>query len=287
MKEVLTALITPFCANLQIDDEALHALIEEQLLHGCDGFIVCGTTGEVATLTSLERMHILDLVIAHVHGRAAIWYGCGSNNTVASLHALDGVKDKSITGVLLVTPYYNRPSPEGIYQHFACLAHHTHHAIMLYNVPSRCGCAINAKTLDCLLDTCPNIKALKHASDDLSLVRPTLKKHPSFHIYSGEDALFNEGFALGMCGLVSVMSHVVMQELKQYCKQGRTDEHMASLLKEWAKMSFIESSPAPIKYMMAKQKRCENILRLPLVPITNKNQNILDQWMANNDKICP
>lgn len=285
MQELMTALITPFDAYGEIDYKALALLVDEQLEDGCDGFIVCGTTAETPTLNMEERMKILDLVIEKVKGRAQIWYGCGTNYTAGSIRAVQQVENKAITGVLLVTPYYNRPSQSGIYEHFKTIAQHTIADIMLYNIPSRCGSELHEETLDALLCECPNIKALKHAAKNLDLCTHILASHPEFRIYSGEDGFFNEGFDAGMSGLVSVMSHVAMKTLRSYVDGERVDEVLKAKLAECAAMTFIESSPSPVKYMMACAGRCENTLRLPLVPLSQKNREILDAWMAENDNL--
>lgn len=283
MQEIMTALITPFQGDGSIDKPALIRLIKEQLHDGIDGFIVCGTTAETPTLSEQEKREMLDLVIDTVDGKAAIWYGCGTNCTQTTINACRAVEDKAISGVLLVTPYYNRPSQEGVYQHFSTIASQINQNIMLYNIPSRTGCSLEAETLLRLIKHHSNIKALKHASNDLSLVEKVLAVHPEFKIYSGEDGSFDEGFDLGMCGVVSVMSHVVAKAMKSYIANGRKDPCLKRKLKACASITFMEASPAPIKYMMHVQKRCENTLRLPMVAVSKQSAKQIEQWMAESD----
>lgn len=282
MQELMTALITPFQKDGEVDYPALKALVRQQLNEGCDGFIVCGTTAETPTLTHAERMKILKLVLAETNGKAQVWYGCGSNHTEAAIAACKEASTYAISGVLLVTPYYNRPSQEGIYQHFKKINDNCDVDIMLYNIPSRTGSTLQVETLKRLINDCTHIRALKHASDDLQLVKDIVQQYPNFRIYSGEDGLFEEGFEAGMCGLISVMSHVAMKPLKAFL-QNQKDEKKRAFLKECATMTFLDASPAPVKYMMSKQGRCANVLRLPMVPVTQDKQEILDQWMAEND----
>lgn len=280
----MTALITPFTEDGEIDFHALSALIEEQIYHGCDGFIVCGTTAETPTLSESEKSSLLDFVIQQVNGRIEVWYGCGTNSTLTTLRNAQAAQHKKITGLLLVTPYYNRPSQAGLFQHFARISQAVSCNIMLYNIPARTGCTLQEDTLDCLISKYPNIVALKQADNDYEMVKDILKKHPSFSIYSGEDGSFDEGFDAGMCGLISVMSHVVMKTLRTYVDGDRLDVSCKKWLSTCSQLTFIESSPAPMKYMLYRQGRCKNILRLPLVSISENNAQKIDTWMTENDK---
>ena len=234
----MTALITPFKEHDEIDFDALQFLIEDQIQNGSDGFIVCGTTAEVPTLTRLEKLQILDFVISQVDHRVPIWYGCGSNCTKnVVINCLD-VEDRDIAGVLLVTPYYNRPTQRGLYEHFKQVANHTHHKIMLYNIPSRTGCELLSDTLLQLIKDCPNIISLKQASKDLELVKCVLKEYPSFKIYSGEDGFFVEAFEAGMCGVISVMSHLVLRQMKAFINNGCIQKDVQALLYECGQKTF-------------------------------------------------
>lgn len=285
MKEILSALITPFQQDGSIDFHALAQIISQQLQDGVDGFIVCGTTAEVPTLTKEEKIEILDFVIAQTKRRVPIWFGCGSNCTRNAIANCKEVEHKDIAGVLLVTPYYNRPSQEGIYTHFMEIAKHTSLHIMLYNIPSRTGCELEEETLLRLLEHTHNIVALKHASKRLDIVTHTLEKFPSFKIYSGEDGYFVEGFACGICGIVSVMSHIVLPTMKRFVEEGCLDAHVQDVLYACAYHVFLEASPAPLKYIMSQQQRSLNTLRLPMVSVSDKTAHTLDEWMTENDSL--
>ncbi|MGX8834370.1 4-hydroxy-tetrahydrodipicolinate synthase [Amedibacillus sp. YH-ame6] len=283
MQEIMTALITPFKKHDEIDFDALGYLVEEQISQGCDGLIVCGTTAEVPTLTRTEKVQILDFVIERAQHRVPIWYGCGSNCTRLAIENCLEVENRDIAGVLLVTPYYNRPTQQGLYEHFKKISQCIHHSIMLYNIPSRTGCTLECDTLLRLLDECPNIVALKHASKDLDLVKCVMKQYPKFRVYSGEDGYFVESFEAGAMGVVSVMSHMILPQMKSYIEGGCQDEELGNMLYECAEKTFCEASPSPVKYMLCRKGVCKNVLRLPMVPISYGKEFMLDAWMAEND----
>lgn len=283
MKEIMSALITPFTKSAEIDYDALARLIKQQLEDGIDGLIVCGTTAEVATLTKEEKLAILDFVIERNYLDVPIYYGCGSNCTATAISNCHDVEHKHIAGVLLVTPYYNRPSQEGIYQHFMAIAKSTSLPIMLYNIPSRTGVELEACTLLRLLHDCDTIVALKHATKNNDMIQDVLKHHPTFRVYSGEDGYFVEGFQAGMCGMISVMSHIVLKQLKQFIQDDYRNQETLHNLYECASYVFLDASPSPLKYIMSKQERCVNMLRLPLVPISGELQQHIDQWLTESD----
>lgn len=283
MEKVFVALITPFTEDDRIDLPALDRLIERLLSEGCDGFVVCGTTAETPTLKKEERMDILHHVIRKVNKQAEVWYGCGTNCTRNSITAVEEMEHEDIDGVLLVAPYYNRPNQQGLYEHFLAIANRTHHNIMLYNIPSRTGCDLSYETMDRLLRTCSNIKALKHASKDVTMVQKLHQKYPDFHIYSGEDDFFDEGMDAGMYGLVSVMGHVVLPQIKTFLEEGRVDNHSRKWLMEVASYTFMDASPAPIKHLLALRGECADILRLPMVALGKEACEKMEQWVAKSD----
>ena len=282
MKKILTALITPFDENGNVDDTALICLVKDQIKKGVDGFVICGTTGEAATLSKQERLHVLDTVIECNQGRVELWYGCGTNNTQTTIEALKEVEEKAIQGVLLVVPYYNRPNQTGLCQHFEKAAHSTKHAVMLYNVPKRCGVGLELKSICYLIEHCANIKALKHASCDLTLIKELHAIYPSFQVYSGEDSLVKEGIACGMCGIVSVMSHIILPNMRELL-MGK--EAAGTICKEFAALCFCDASPAPVKYMLYRKGFCTPKVRLPLVEIDAEKQRFIDQWLQKNDNL--
>lgn len=284
MNKVMVALITPFTKDNKVDFRALDTLVARLLKEGVDGFIVCGTTAETPTLTKHERFTILRHVIKKNRKRAEIWFGCGSNDTQTTIETCKEAEKEDISGVLLVTPYYNRPSQEGLYQHFHMIASAIHCPIMLYNIPSRTGVAITFDTISRLVREHSNITALKHASHDLEDIRKLKKVYPDFHVYSGEDNYFDEGFDAGMDGIISVMGHVFLPQMKAFIQDGRRSLTLLKELYEAASYTFMEPSPAPVKYMLYERGECENIVRLPMTPLSNEGMIKFHSWVARSDK---
>lgn len=275
---IMTALITPFKGNGNIDYDALGALIDEQIKDGVDGFIVCGTTAETPALKEQERFDILRYVIERSAHRVELWFGCGTNATRDTLRLVKKASYYDIDGVLLVTPYYNKPSQQGLYTHFKTIADAVDIDIMLYQVPSRCGVAMEERTMLRLFQDCPNIKALKYASDDYALVQRLHEQAPHIRILSGEDKTFMKGMDKGICGLVSVMSNYALDVIKAYIHEP-TAQHLA-YLEQLAALTFLECSPSAVKYMMSKEKKCQNVLRLPLVPLSIPAKRQIDAFLS-------
>lgn len=278
--QIMTALITPFQDNGMIDYEALDRLIDEQLAQGVDGLIVCGTTAETPCLKEHERFDLLRWIIYRVKHRTKLWFGCGTNQTKETIRLVQKAANYDIDGVLLVTPYYNKPSQEGLYAHFAAVAENSELPIMLYQVPSRCGVRFEEGTLCRLFERYSNITALKHADNDYDLISSLRQKFPHIALYSGEDKTFYEGIDKGLTGVISVMSNAYLREMKQYLKDPISDTQ--AYLKQLADMVFLECSPSAIKYILSKQGKCENILRLPLVPLSDKSQAVIDTFLQSD-----
>lgn len=279
MFNIMTALITPFQEDGSIDFIALKGIIQEQLQNGVDGFIVCGTTAEAPTLSEEEKFSILAFVLEETKHQVEIWFGCGCNDTQATISLCKKAQGYDIDGVLLVTPYYNKPSQEGLYAHYKTIANQIQTKIMLYDVPSRTGVSLEWSTTDRLLQECSNIVALKHASHDLSGIQKLHQKYPHFQIYSGEDNYFMEGKAAGMCGIISVMSHIHLRKMRE-CIEEENQELVEELVCSAAYV-FMGGSPVTLKYILMKLNRCKNIVRLPLVPLTQDLQSIVDEYMAS------
>ena len=280
MKKLMVALVTPFTRDNKVDYKSMDRILHRLLKEGCDGFIVCGTTAETPTLSHNEKLSILRHVIKRVKHRAEIWYGCGSNDTAATILACREAQKEAIDGVLLVTPYYSKPNAAGLYAHFDALASAVDTNIMLYNVPARTGVELTYETIHALLEKHKNITALKQACSNLDMVRRLKQQHPDFLIHSGEDGFFDEGFDAGMDGLVSVMGHVCMKELRTFCDDERVDNRLRRRLYELAALTFTEASPAPVKYMLHLQDECENILRLPMVAVSEAAENRIQEYFT-------
>lgn len=280
--KIMTALITPFQKNGAIDFDALDRLIDEQILAGIDGFIICGTTAETPCLKEHEKFDLLRWIINRTHHQVELWFGCGTNNTAETLRLVEKASYYDIDGVLLVTPYYNKPSQQGLYKHFKTIADQTDQNIMLYQVPTRCGVTFEESTLLRLFHDCPNITALKYADNDYALIERIHKAAPNIRLLSGEDKTFFQGMNKGLSGLISVMSNAYAKDVVSYSLDPTKQKQ--AYLEQIAACAFMECSPCAIKYMMYKFGKCEETVRLPLVPISRKTKKVIDAFMEN-DKI--
>lgn len=276
--KIMTALITPFKGNGKIDYDALGNLIDEQMKQGVDGFIVCGTTAETPALKEHERFDILRYVIERTKHTVELWFGCGTNVTRETLRLVKKASYYDIDGVLLVTPYYNKPSQQGLYSHFRLIADAVDVDIMLYQVPSRCGVAMEERTMLRLFQDCPNIKALKYASNDYEMIERLHAQAPNIRIFSGEDKTFMKGIGKGICGLVSVMSNYALEAIKTYIKDCNREQ--LAYIEQLAALTFLECSPSAVKYMLSKDKKCQNVLRLPLVPLSIPSKRQIDAFLS-------
>lgn len=268
---MITAMVTPFDASGQIDVAQTKALvdflIDEQQ---SDGLVVCGTTGESPALSDDEKLQMFELVVEHAAGRCKVIAGTGSNNTAHTVHLTKEAGRLGVDGILLVAPYYNRPSQEGLYQHFWTVAEQSELPIMLYNVPKRTGSNINADTTLRLAQH-ENIVATKEASGDLEQATSIIRQAPDgFAVYTGEDDLILPMLAVGGYGVVSVISHIAGSRIQQMISAylGGHVQEAAKLhgqLSPVAKGMFICSNPVPVKYALNQIGMNVGGVRLPLV----------------------
>ena len=266
------ALITPFCEDGSVDYPTLVKLVEFQLKNGADFFCILATTGETPCLTAEEKKNIKDTVVSTVHGRVPILMGCGGNNTAAVVEELKNGDFSGIDGVLSVCPYYNKPSQEGLYQHFKAIAAATKLPVVLYNVPGRTGVNLTAATTVRLAQDCENIVAIKEASGNLEQVDEIIKNKPErFDVISGDDALTSSMVASGAAGSISVIgnalprevSRMIRLEFKGEYEGARTIHHRFT---ELYSLLFVDGNPAGVKALLHEIGFIENVLRLPLVP---------------------
>ena len=280
MKKCYVALITPFTMMNDIDYPALDKIILRLLEEKVEGFVICGTTGESPTCSENEKMALLEHVIRLCDHRAEIYFGIGSSNTCDSMRLLKLSEDLDFEGYLIVTPYYNQPTQFGLYEHFSTLATETKKNIILYNVPSRCAVSLSAATVIKLARDFPNIIALKHASRDLEMVKEILNKTENFSVLSGNDDYLLEGMNSGMCGVVSVIAHLValkMHEFFEGIEAGKDVSELDAFFKKLSHLCFLESNPIGIKYLLSQKKECENVLRLPMTAISYEASYQIDQ----------
>lgn len=278
-----TALITPFCDGA-VDYKALEGLIERQISDGVDALIVLGTTAEAATLSPQERDEVTVFAVKQVAGRVPVILGTGSNCTNHSIDQSRRAEELGADGVLVVTPYYNKPTQEGLFQHFKAVAEAVKIPVVLYNVPGRTGCNMLPETV-LRLAAIPNIVALKEASGDQyqcdSLIRRLKMVRPDFRVYSGNDDQAFHMVCSGGDGVISVLSNLLPDEMSQLMNMALHGDLAAARerhlrLLPLSKSLFVESNPIPAKYAVARLGLCRDEMRLPLVPASASTRELVD-----------
>ena len=277
------ALITPFKEDGSVDYDALIRLVDYQLNNGADFFCSLATTGETPTLTREEKQKIKDLVVDYVQARVPILIGCGGNNTAAVVEELQTADFKGIDGILSVCPYYNKPSQEGLYQHFKAIAAATQLPVVLYNVPGRTGVNLQAATTVRLARDCQNIVAIKEASGNLEQVDEIIKNKPAdFDVISGDDSLTFPMVSCGAVGVISVIGNALPKEFSRMIRlqmrgeydPARTIHHRFTDL---FSLLFVDGNPAGVKAMLSEMGFIQNVLRLPLVPMRINNMQRMSE----------
>ena len=267
-----TALITPFTEEGLIDWDALAILVEEQ--GGVDFIVPCGTTGESATLSHDEHREVISFAVKQVAGRCRVIAGTGSNNTREALALTRHAAEVGADAALLITPYYNRPTQEGLFRHFAALAESCGIDLVLYNVPSRTGVDLAAETVARLAEL-PRVVAIKEASGDVtrvSRIRELLSPGASIEVLSGDDALAVAAMALGAVGVVSVTANLVPELVQRMvgamlAGDGGTARELHERIFPLSRVLFCSTNPIPVKAAMAERGWAKDVLRLPLVPL--------------------
>ena len=266
------ALITPFTQDGQVDYPALIRLVNYQLDNGADFFCLLATTGETPCLTREEKQKIKDLIVDLVQGRVPILMGCGGYNTAAIVEELKTGDFKGVDGILSVCPYYNKPSQEGLYQHFKTIAAATELPVVLYNVPGRTGVNMKAETTVRLARDCRNIVAIKEASGNLEQVDEIIKNKPNdFDVISGDDSLTFPMVSCGAVGVISVIGNALPKEFSKMIRLQFRGEYEAARkihhrFTDLFSLLFVDGNPAGVKAMLHEMGFIENVLRLPLVP---------------------
>lgn len=266
------ALITPFNEDGSVDYPTLSKLVEYQLKNGADFLCILATTGETPCLTADEKKQIKDTIVSTVHGRVPILMGCGGNNTAAIVVELKTGDFSGIDGVLSICPYYNKPSQEGLYQHFKAISAATKMPIVLYNVPGRTGVNMTAATTVRLARDCKNIVAIKEASGNLEQVDEIIKNKPSsFDVISGDDALTFPMISCGAVGVISVIGNALPKEFSKMIRLEFKGEYEAARkihhrFTDLFSLLFVDGNPAGVKCVLSEMGMIKNILRLPLVP---------------------
>jgi 4-hydroxy-tetrahydrodipicolinate synthase len=266
---VATALITPF-SDAEIDYASLRRIIDMQLDSGVSALVIGGTTGEISTLTDLERDKLYRFVCEYVGGRAKLILGIGTNDTRKSIAYAEKFNSLSHDGYLVITPYYNKGTSDGIVEHYRQIARATSHSIVLYNVPSRTGVNLNIEQIEKLTDE-ENIVAIKEASDSAKRLVVLSSLSKKITSYAGCDTQIYTNLALGGGGVISVISNLVPSRVVKLCNAYFGGRHKEALEEQLALLplaeeAFRETNPAPIKAMMSRAGLCKNELRLPLTP---------------------
>ena len=266
------ALITPFKTDGSIDIDALDRLVEYQIKGGADFLCIMGTTAETPTLSRDEKRLLKEHLVERVAGRVPLLMGCGGNNTAAIVDELQTEDWMGIDGILSVCPYYNKPSQEGLYQHFATIAKASPLPVVLYNVPGRTGVNMNAETTLRLARDFENIVAIKEASGFIPQMDDIIKNKPQgFDVISGDDGITFPLITLGAVGVISVIGNALPAEFSRMVRLALKGEYQTSLtihhkFTELFKLLFVDGNPAGVKAMLSEMGLIENVLRLPLIP---------------------
>lgn len=283
--QIVTAMVTPFNEHGDIDFEATRNLVEHLIANGTDGLVVSGTTGESPTLTTEEKVQLFKFVVKVVEGRVPVIAGTGSNNTRESVELTKLAEDIGVDGVMLVAPYYNKPSQEGMFQHFQTIATATSLPIMLYNVPGRTMSNIAVDTV-VRLAAIPNIVAIKEASGDLDAMAEIIERTPTgFSLYSGDDGLTIPVLSIGGIGVVSVAAHIVgneMQTMIKNFKMGNIKDAASDHRKLLPVMNalFAAPNPSPLKAALNLKGVQVGGVRLPMIPLNDGQLHTLQRTLS-------
>ena len=266
-----TALVTPFTRDGAVDEAAVRRLARRQIDAGIHFLVPCGTTGESPTLTEDERVRVVQLVVEESAGRVPVLAGAGGYDTKEVIHSGKRMRDVGAAGLLSVTPYYNKPTPEGLFQHYSAIASAVGLPIVVYNVPGRTGCNVDVATL-VRLSSIPGVVGVKEASGNVAQMCEICRAVPeSFLVLSGDDALTLPLMAVGGRGIISVASNEVPAEMSQMVEHAEANDFAAArrvhnTLLPLMMVNFIESNPIPVKSAMTAMGLLEEVYRLPMVP---------------------
>jgi 4-hydroxy-tetrahydrodipicolinate synthase len=281
-----TALVTPFRNDLTIDQERLGRLVEWQIESGIHFLVPCGTTGETPTLSKPEWLRVIDITIEVAGGRVPIVAGATSNDTADAVEkARELSRRKGVDAILTASPYYNKPTQEGQYQHFKAIAEAVNKPVILYNVPGRTGANIEPATIGRLAKL-PNIVAVKEASGNIGQIAEVFNHVPEkFKVFSGDDAVTLPVISLGGVGIISVASNEIPKEMAELTQAAlendwRRARHIQRRFLPLMQANFIESNPMPVKTVLAMMGRIEEVFRLPMVPVKRETRAKLHQIAA-------
>lgn len=282
-----TALVTPF-RDGKVDEEAFRELIETQIEQGIDGLVPCGTTGESATLSHEEHETVVRICVEQVRKRVPVLAGAGSNNTAEAIRLTQFAKSVGADGVLHITPYYNKPTQEGLYQHFRAIASEAPMPIVMYNVPGRTGCNMLPVTVARLAKDVPEVVGIKEATGSLIAASDILELCPQdFQVLSGDDFVALPMMSIGGCGVISVTSNIAPDRVSRLCHaffEGNLEEARSIHfeLMPLHRAMFFETNPIPVKTAYSLMQGREPELRLPLVPLQPSNRERLVKTLKDS-----
>ncbi|RLL45086.1 4-hydroxy-tetrahydrodipicolinate synthase [Oceanobacillus piezotolerans] len=283
--KILTAMVTPFDKEGELDFQATKNLVNYLINNGTEGLVVAGTTGESPTLSHKEKLELFKFVVEVVDGRVPVIAGTGSNNTKGSVELTKEAEAIGVDGIMLVTPYYNKPSQEGLYQHFKTIAESTALPVMLYNIPGRSVINMEPQTV-IRLSSIPNIVSVKEASGNLEAAAQIISHTSSdFSVYSGDDSLTIPMLSIGGTGVVSVASHLIGNEMQDMVRQFQNGNVIEAArlhrdLLPMMKAIFAAPSPTPVKEALNRIGNEVGGVRLPLVPLSETERAVLFEIMA-------
>lgn len=276
-----TAIVTPFLSDGGIDFKAFKKLVENQVQNGIEALVVCGSTGEGATMNQKEKLSLFVKALEYTQGKVPIIAGTGSNDTQATIDLTLLAKELGVDAALIVAPYYNKPGQEGIYRHFKAVADTVDLPLIIYNVPSRTNVNITAETQIKIAEECKNVVGTKEASGNLEQMMHIIRDAPEhFVLYSGDDALTLPIISIGGKGVVSVISNYAPKEFGDMVRFAMKNKNKEALalhyqLLELMGLNFIESNPAPVKAALALMGMIGETLRLPLLPVKPESKDKL------------
>jgi 4-hydroxy-tetrahydrodipicolinate synthase len=281
-----TAIVTPFKSG-KVDEPSLERVIKSQIKGGVDGIVPVGTTGESPTLSFEEHVAVVERAVELANGKIQVMAGTGANSTDEAIYLTKAAEHAGADASLQVAPYYNKPTQEGLFQHFRAIAKNTKLPIVLYSIPGRCGVEIAVETVARLAADCANVVGIKEAGgapDRVSQLRATLGS--KFSILSGDDSLTLPFLSVGADGVVSVASNIIPKEVAQMVREFMAGNARAALKIHTRffplfRNLFIETNPVPIKAALAMKRMIEEEYRLPLVPMQSKNREILQQTLES------
>jgi len=276
-----TALVTPFRKDLSLDESTLRALVRRQIEAGIDFLCPCGTTGESPTLTHAEHLRVIEIAVEEARGRVPVLAGAGGYNTHEVIKLVSELQKLGVSGILSVTPYYNKPTQEGLYQHYKAIAESTRLPIVVYSVQPRTAVNVEPATVVRLAQI-PNIVGIKEASGSISQMASILARVPeSFTVLSGDDAIALPLIALGGRGVISVVANQIPSEFRQLIKAALDGDFVSArrLQRKYQalmEVNFVETSPGPVKFAMARMGLLEPVWRLPLVAPQEASQQKIE-----------